>query len=532
VGISGELIEPDRTTAQRHVWPFGLVTAGFAVVAALAALRVALPGWVTKVVCDGPHGRLHGGLLAVALIVLAHGLLRRRTVAYWVALAAAGFGVLLAGRNVLALLLVASGVALAVRRSAFPAVPRPARVRLAMMCGLAVLAIGGMYDAALHGHDELRVDLGSLVLLGVSVVLVVLLAPAPPPEPADGATRARVRDLVRHPSSDTLAPFVLRHDKQYVFSRDGRAALGYRVLLGVAVVGGDPVGEPDAFPDAVDEFVQMCDRAGWRAAVLAVREDIAPLWRRHGLRTIGIGDEVLLDVEAFTLSGRAMRNVRQAVTRTWHAGVTTIVVREGDLDATLRAELTSLSARWRGRARERGFSMILDGLLTGTHPDCVLVIARDADGELVGFQRYAPCGNALSLDSMRRDRSGLNGLNERMIVDLVTYARAHGVRTLSLNFAAFRALLDKEDRNVLELAGYQALHLLDPFIRLESLYRFNAKFRPDFLPRGVAFPSWASVPVVAAAMVGMEFGLGYDRRRLPEPTLIPDAELRRAPGTA
>lgn len=532
MGISGELIEPNRAAAQRHVWPFGLVTAGFAVVATLAALRVALPGWVTKVVCDGPHGRLHGGLLAIALIVLAHGLLRRRVAAYWVALAAAGFGVLIAGRNVLALVLVLAGVALAVRRSAFPAVPRPARVRLAMMCGFAVLAIGGMYDAALHGHDELRVDAGSLVLLGVSVVLVVLLAPAPAPPPADGMTRGRVRELVGHPSSDTLAPFVLRHDKSYVVSRDGRAALGYRVLLGVAVVGGDPVGEPAAYQDVVDEFVEMCDRAGWRVAVLAVREDIAPLWRRHGLRTIGIGDEVLLDVEGFTLSGRAMRNVRQAVTRTHTAGVTTTVVREGDLDRDLRAELAALSASWRGRARERGFSMILDGLLTGTHPDCVLVIARDDEGRLVGFQRYAPCGDALSLDSMRRDRSGLNGLNERMIVDLVTYARARGVRTLSLNFAAFRALLDKEDRNVLEVAGYQALHLLDPFIRLESLYRFNAKFRPEFLPRGVAFPTWSSVPVVVAAMVGMEFGLGYDRHRLAEPSLAPDGELRGATGTA
>ena len=159
--------------------------------------------------------------------------------------------------------------------------------------------------------------------------------------------------------------------------------------------------------------------------------------------------------------------------------------------------------------------MILDGLLTGRHPDCLLVIARDRAGRPVGFQRYAPCGAALSLDTMRRDRDGPNGLNERMIVDLVAHARARGVRAISLNFAAFRALIDAgDDRGVLERIGYQALHLLDPFIRVESLYLFNAKFKPGFQPRGVVFPSWFSVPVVAAAMVGMEFGLAYDRHRL------------------
>lgn len=495
------------------MWPFGLVTAGFAIVGLLAARRVALPQWVAQLVGHGPRERMHAGLLAVVLLVLAHGILRRRKVAYWVTLGLAGAGVLLAGRSVVAIVLVVGGVLLAVRRDAFPAIPRPARVRLAAVCGLSVLTIGALYDLLLHGHAELRVDLGSLVLLCASVTLVVLLAPAPPPAPADVGTRSRVTELVRHPSSDTLAPFVLRRDRSYVFSPDGRAAVGYRVLLGVAVVGGDPVGEPEAFPAAVAEFVRTCDRAGWRVAVLALRDDLATLWHRHGLRTVGIGDEVLLDIDGFTMAGRAMRNVRQAVQRTHHFGVTTSIMREGDLDTGLRAEVAALNTHWLRGSGERGFSMILDGLGTGAHPDCVLVLARDADGTLVGCQRYVPSGHTLSLDVMRRRHGSVNGLNERMIADLAAHAREHGIRLVSLNFAAFRALLDNARRGPLERVGYQALHVLDPFIRVESLYRFNAKFHPGYLPRGVAFPSWLSVPVVAAAMVGMEFGLVYDRHR-------------------
>jgi lysyl-tRNA synthetase class 2 len=297
------------------------------------------------------------------------------------------------------------------------------------------------------------------------------------------------------------------------------------VLLGVAVVGGDPVGEPEAFPAAVDEFVRVCDRAGWRVGALALRDDLAFLWRRHGLRTVGIGDEVLLDVGTFTMSGRAMRNVRQAVARTHHFGVTTSIVREGDLDTGMRAEVAALSTHWLRGTGERGFSMILDGLGTGAHPECVLVLARDSTGRLVGCQRYVPSGDTLSLDVMRREHNAVNGLNERMIADIAAYAAEHGIRLVSLNFAAFRALLDSSRRNPLERAGYQALHVLDPFIRVESLYRFNAKFHPGYQPRGVAFPSWLSVPIVAAAMVGMEFGLVYDRHR--SVSVRPPAEPRR-----
>ena len=351
-------------------------------------------------------------------------------------------------------------------------------------------------------------------------MLIVLLAAAPAPPPADPATRILVRALADHPASDTLAPFVLRRDKAYVFSPDGRAAVGYRVLFGVAVVGGDPVGHPDAYPDAAAAVLRRCAREGWRPAVLGVREELADLWHRHGLRSVGIGDEVLLDVAGFSLTSRRMRNVRQAVARTHNAGVSTRIVREGDLAPGLAADLAEVSAQWLRGSRERGFSMILDGLLTGAHPDCLLVIAYDHAGTVVAFQRYAVCrgGAALSLDTMRRDRNGPNGLNERMIVDLLAWGRDRGARELSLNFAAFRTMLDAGDaRRGFERLGYRALHLLDPLIQLESLYLFNAKFRPTYRPRGVAFRSWLSIPVVAAAMLVLEFAGGVERRRtVPE----------------
>jgi lysylphosphatidylglycerol synthetase-like protein (DUF2156 family) len=502
----------------RRVWPFALVAAVFAAAAALVALHVHVPQWVRPAVPDSAEVRLHGALLAVLLVVLARGLAGRRKTAYWAGMVTAVCGALTFGPGVPAASLLIIGVLLALRPADFPAVPALSRVRTAVAGGLIVLAGGGLYDAALHWDARMRVDLLSLLLIAAVVVLVVLVAPGPAPAPADELTRGVVRGLAAHPASGTLAPFALRHDKAYVFSPDGRAALGYKVAFGVAVASGDPVGHPASYAAAVEAFTARCAREGWRPAVLGVRAELADLWHAHGLRSVGIGDEVLLDLGSFSLDTRAMRNVRQAVARTHNAGVRTVIVREGDLAPALRTELAEVSARWLRGSRERGFSMILDGLLTGAHPDCVLVIALDRDGRVVGFQRYALCvgGEALSLDTMRRDRGGPNGLNERMIIDLVDRAREWGVRVLSLNFAAFRTLLDAGSaRRGLDRLGYRALHLLDPWIQLESLYLFNAKFRPTYRPRSVAFPSWWSIPTVAAVMLGLEFA-GSGTRRAPE----------------
>jgi lysylphosphatidylglycerol synthetase-like protein (DUF2156 family) len=504
----------------RQVWPFAVVTGATGVLVGTGEPPVPAIGWPPA------HGTT-AALLGALLLTLAYGLRRRRLVAYCGTLAVAVGGAVWAGPSPLALGLLAVAAVLVPWRRAFLAVPGHGQIRLAVRCAVLVLAAGALYDAALRHHDVLRMAWPHLLLLTAIVALVAAQGSAPAPAPADDEDRARVGELVDHPGSDTLAPFALRRDKTYVFSADRRAAIGYRVLLGVAVAGADPVGDPDSYADAVDRFVDECARHGWRTAVLGARHDLQRLWRRHRMHGIGIGDEVVLDVAGFGLSTRRMRNVRQAVRRTHNAGATTEVVREGDVDPRLRDELVAVSAQWLDGARERGFSMNLDGFLRGVYPECVLVVARDAAGRVAGYQRYAPCrgGAALSLDTMRRVRTGPNGLNERMVVDLVAYARAHGIAEISLNFAAFHDLLAAGRRRGLERVAYRAVHLLDPLVRVESLYLFNAKFRPGYVARGLLFSSWFALPVIAAAVFGMEFALGYDRRRVAERADVPERRL-------
>jgi lysyl-tRNA synthetase, class II len=192
--------------------------------------------------------------------------------------------------------------------------------------------------------------------------------------------------------------------------------------------------------------------------------------------------------------------------------------------------------------------MNLDAMALGRHGDALVAVAFAAEGYAVAFQRYLPAamnGRApvLSLDVMPRDPIAPNGVNERLIVDTVEYARRHGYRAVSLNFAAFRTTLSRTPP-ARSWAGPQwwlkptqrTIHLLDPLIQVESLYLFNAKFRPGWLPRTVLIRSWFDLPWFALAAFGLEFALPYDRRRAangPEPELEPEsAEAQAGPEAA
>lgn len=369
-------------------------------------------------------------------------------------------------------------------------------------------------------------SLSAAGMLTLVVIASVAFAPTPirdgdPPEDFDAAAR-----LLDRPDGDTLDPFVFRQDKRRLYSTDLRAAVGFRYVHGVGLATGDPIGDPAAFEGSVRNFVDHCERLGWRPAVLGAREDTRELYARYGLQAMYVGDEAIIDVDEFSLDGRRMRNARQAVTRTVHTGVTTAMHREGDLAPGLRQELLAVADAHHAPSREFGFSMALGGLLSGQYPDCLVVVARDSAGQPVAFQRYVLCrqGRALSLDSMRRHPHAPNGVNERMIADTVEWARGHGVAEVSLNFAAFRKVFDGSA----ELTGASAarawlLRGLDGRfgIQMDTLRRFNAKFCPRWVPRYLVYRSTRDLPAIGLAALSAEGFLPFDAARNPRPQASP-----------
>jgi lysyl-tRNA synthetase class 2 len=348
---------------------------------------------------------------------------------------------------------------------------------------------------------------------------LLLTAVAPVALRGGGSDNERVdlRRILGREEEDTLAPFVLRRDKRYVFSPDRKAAIAFRYLHGVGLAAGDPIGDPASFGAVVGAFLALCERMGWRPAVVGAREDRLSVYAAKGLRTVYIGDEAVIDVAAFTLEGRPMRNVRQSVNHARRAGVATEMYREGDLDVRLRRQLLKVAAAQRNDAPEYGFSMALGEHFSGRYPECFVIVARNASGEPIGFQRYVPCraGKAFSLDSMRRLPGSTGGVNELMIVDAVAWAKARELEALSLNFSAFRTLLDSEAEleRLQSIAAWTIRRFEGKFgVQLDSLRRFNAKFLPRWVPRYVVYRSPGDIPAIGLAAYSAEGFLPFDSK--------------------
>lgn len=316
----------------------------------------------------------------------------------------------------------------------------------------------------------------------------------------------RVRDLVALSVDDPLAPFALRPEKQHIFSPDGRAAVGYRIKLGVVVAGGNPIGDQLSWPAAISELVALARGEGHRIAVLGASDPAKAMWQQHGLAAVAIGRDVVLHPHEVDLVGRRFRNLRQAVQRTRNAGVRTECWLEGSVPASVRLELQALLVEV-GRDTHRGFAMTLGRPFDGNQPDALLVVARDASGRAVAFQRYLRAGQKdLSLDFPIRVKGAPNGVDERLAIEAVQWAASSGYARVSLAFAPFPELFAEGGHDALLLSiAYRLVHVLDPLIKVERLYRYLRKFH-SFDQQRFVMLRWRELPRVALALLLLEFG--------------------------
>jgi len=560
VAVAAALLAPRRHVGRRA--PFVVAT----VVAAGAVLNIVhgvLPGddggLLHSLTPDavGPLAHAAGVLVAVASLVAARGLARRRRRAWQVA---TGLGVGATGLHALhgfnhgSLVSALVLALLLARRHDFDR-PGDSATRHLLLERLAIAVpaivvyacvalwlnrmaadqpfsshfavsetLRGVFARDVGGSHHLAGSFGdwfplSLLMLGVaSTAWIVTGWLAPWRHRVIQAERERelASALVRTWGVDTLAPFVLRADKSYFFTPDEAAFLAYRVVGGVAIVSGDPVGPPDRGTELVGQFVAQARSCDWRIAILGASERWLPVYAAHGLHALYHGDEAIVDTATFSLEGRPIRKIRQSVHRLANAGFTVRTLRPSEIPIGMREDMQAVADDWRGDQPERGFAMALDTLFALDDAHAVFVVGFAPDDSPAGFLHFAlsPASSSLSLSSMPRLRSTPNGFNEWLICAAVEWAREHDYDHVSLNFAPFAALLAPEAQlNGTQELQRRALYALKGHFQLDNLLAFNRKFFPRWERRFVVYERRRDLPRVGIAALAAEAYLPFQSTR-------------------
>ena len=488
-------------------------------------------------------------LIGLLLLMLSHGLRRRKRRAWQATCLLLSFSVLI---HLVHAPYLAPGVVSAILlagllfyRDEFYAVGDPRNrwlaVRVFLCLLIADVAIGLTYMLLVHNlaHNysvwqrivhttyglvgvsgpvqfvpEARSDFFNILTssLGVFTLLVtayLFLRPAKHRARLGQQDGGEIRELLRkHGHRDSLGYFTLRNDKSVIWSATGKSCVGYRVVSGVMLASGDPIGDPEAWPGAIHAFLDEAARHAWAPAVMGCSELGAEIWCREGnLTALELGDEAIVEVAGFSLQGRQMRNVRQMASRVCRQGYEAQVRRLSEVPTEEVERLVRRADSWRGSPTERGFSMALGRVGGPGDGDCVIATATE-NGVLRGLLHFVPWGSdGLSLDLMRRERTAQPGVNDFLIVETIKAAQELGIKRVSLNFAVFRSALARGERigaGPVLRAWRSILLFASRWFQIESLYKFNAKFCPLWVPRFFVFAGTRDAPRVAIAALEAE----------------------------
>ncbi|MBW8799973.1 MAG: DUF2156 domain-containing protein [Streptomyces sp.] len=555
------------------------------------AMAEVLPGSL------GPFAAALSLSVGVLLLLLAHGLKRRKRRAWRAAvvlLPAGAVSQFVYRHSVIgALISLALFVPLVLHRDEFKALPDP-RSRWRALANFVLMSAGslalGLVIVSAHPNRTIgdpsladrithvlyglfgfegpvdyegstswtvAFSLGALGLITVVTTIYLAFRPEHPAAHLTEEDETQLRALLeKHGARDSLGHFALRRDKAVVFSPSGKAAVTYRVVSGVMLASGDPIGDVEAWPGAIERFMDEAKAHSWTPAVMGCSETGGEVWTREtGLDALELGDEAVVDVADFSLAGRAMRNVRQMVKRIERAGYETRVRRIRDLGEAELDRIRRAAEDWRGTDTERGFSMALGRIGDPADGDCLIATAHRIEGaarwgspqafgsggasgraavgdggadetpgqygDLKAILHFVPWGaDGVSLDLMRRDRSADPGMNELLIVAALQAAPKLGITRISLNFAMFRSALARGEKigaGPVLRAWRGLLVFLSRWFQIESLYKFNAKFQPRWEPRFVVYRASGDLPRIGLAAMQAE---GFVSLALPLPRFL------------
>lgn len=290
-------------------------------------------------------------------------------------------------------------------------------------------------------------------------------------------------------------------DKSLFFSASGQCFLAYRVAHNFAVTLGDPVGPEDQIEDTIRQFCAFCDTRGWRCGFHQIYPDHLDLYQKLGFRQMKIGEEAVVDLEAFSLSGKGMKEFRNTVNRLARLGIE-VVRYEPPLGPDILRELKEISDEWLqtpGR-RERRFTLgRFDPDYVGAMP---IYAAVGPDGRLLAFVNLIPCyrSDLASIDLMRRRTAAPNGVMDLLFARVFLDLKEQGVKWFSLGLAPLSGAQTGEHIPVEQRTAYYLLQRFPSLFRFEGLRQYKAKYASVWEPRYDAYQSVWDLPRLGVAL--------------------------------
>jgi phosphatidylglycerol lysyltransferase len=449
-------------------------------------------------------------VIGLLLMLVGSGLWRRREGAFWTAIVLSLIGAVVSLTKGLeyeyALTLVAFAALLLPCRKAFD---RPSRLFtsrptsawiVATMAAVASAgALGFFVFRDVAYTDELwwtflQKDDASRFLRGGVAVSVITLAVAlttlfsarpqwrgnPSPQDIEDA-RIAIEGAEVAPMDAALA---LVGDKDLLFSESRRSFIAFRIRASRWIAMGDPVGLIEERQELMWKFAELADRAGALPVFYRASNELLPILAAMGYVIRQVGEAAIVDVQAFSLKGKAQQNLRTARNRCEAEGATFEILPAGAAES-IADELKRVSDAWleRQAGGEKSFSM---GSFDIPYLNRTPIGLVRQHGRIIAFANVLIAHGRATIDLMRYVEEAPPGVMDYLFVNLIEWSREQGFTEFGLGMAPLSGLENRRLAPLFARIGALVFAEGGALYGFEGLRQYKAKFASLWRPAYIA----------------------------------------------
>jgi phosphatidylglycerol lysyltransferase len=333
-----------------------------------------------------------------------------------------------------------------------------------------------------------------------------LLRPILVRQPATEEERLRAGKLVEQYGRSSLARFTLFNDKAYYFSPGG-SFIAYAVMGRVAVALGDPIGPESDFPGAIESFKTLCARNDWMTCFYQAQPQTLELYKNADFDAVCVGNEGIVNLETFSLEGKAGKPVRTPVNRMVKLGHK-FTLYQPPIPEDVLNELRAISDEWltmmHGTEKRFSLGWFEDEYVRNSPIGAV----STPEGWISAFVNFIPEYqlNEITVDLMRRRKEVENGTMEFLFASMFEWAKAQGYQSFNLGLSALSGVGERPDDAAIERGMHFIYENVNQFYNFKGLHEFKEKFHPEWSPRYLIYPGTTSLAACWLAVVEANSG--------------------------
>lgn len=360
-----------------------------------------------------------------------------------------------------------------------------------------------------------------LLYEGVGIVfwavtgVLVLKSFVRPSQPRHGDDKERALAILKSEDGSSISWMTTWAGNTYWFSATGRSFVAYRVIAGIALTVGGPVGPRNLTAAVVTEFSEYCRSNGWTPCFYSVSAEVRDAASRLGWDSVQVAQETVLPLDSLSFKGKRFQDIRTALNNAAKAGIHAEWVRYPTAGLSIQTQILAISEEWVADRTMPEMGFTLGGLDELNDPEVRCLLAVDDQQHVHAVTSWLPVyrnGRIVgwTLDFMRRRSTGFRPAVEFLIASAAMSLQGEGCDFISLSGAPLARVApafhpEATSEGPAEAAGLDRLldrlgSALEPVYGFRSLLAFKSKFHPVYVPLFMAYPDSAALPGIGNAL--------------------------------